>query len=423
MSVMKLSIAVAMAAIAAPLVAGPAIEFALSAIAATAADASFAPAMAVAQKDLAEYLTMRPSEKWDLPEMFGAASESSQSNQSAWPGDLASFYNRKRILVVGGSKGIGRGVALQAAAMGAGAVHIVGSSDAGQTTAKSMRAETPYHQTHSDEQLQADFRFFRANLFTLEGCQKLAEDLAAANQAVADSSKDSRYDLVVFTIGQWPDMNSGKPLTPAGYEKGVFLAIIARLAVFNHLAARDMLATNSVIMYVLASSMDTPPAFILPGMSDAFFTTDFVPSMLKPQSEEYRPQLMPVLATEMTVADVTLMKLAEMHPDKYFIGTYPGLIATGIGSTALGERVMQAAFFVARLLGITISERRCGIHHLAIVHGLVTGMGGASGDGSRQASFWDHKLVARHPPRVALGTEGNAFQDNVFRLLSAIVEI
>jgi hypothetical protein len=268
-------------------------------------------------------------------------------------------------------------------------VHIVGSSSAGKQTLDQVRAAAPAGAGHPGED---SMRFFRANLHKVEGCRALAAEIKAS------VAPGHRYDTLFFTVGQWPDF--ANPLTPGGYEKGVFLAVVARFCVFHMLEKEKLIREDAVIMNVLASAQQTPPGIFLPHGSDEAFLEHFLPSalQLKQAEENFRPSLAGTLLTEGVLGDATVLMLAEQFPKMHFCGTMPGILYTDILPNSLGVTVGRVLFPLANYLGVTMTEWKCGIQHLSIAKACTPLS--ANSSAARNWAFWDHYLVPRRPQRL-----------------------
>merc|ERR1711879_338659 len=100
----------------------------------------------------------------------------------------------KNFLVVGGTKGIGSGIAVALAEAGA-SVHLVGRDRAAaDKTLGKMRVA---QESAGLSSAANSFHFHVADLATVRGCIALAATLAA-------DSKD-KFDGVIMTLGAWPD--------------------------------------------------------------------------------------------------------------------------------------------------------------------------------------------------------------------------
>ena len=91
---------------------------------------------------------------------------------------------------MGATRGIGRGIALSLARVGA-SVTVVGRSEkGGQEVVERMRALAP-------DPLRQSFRFQFADLVTVKGC----EDFTAALRSARKGKQT--FDFLVMTVGVW----------------------------------------------------------------------------------------------------------------------------------------------------------------------------------------------------------------------------
>ena len=109
----------------------------------------------------------------------------------------------RRALVVGGTRGIGRGIALALAANAA-SVTIVGRGP-GDAVVRAMAARAEATAATSNPPA---FRSHAFDLSTVGGCSALVANLARTE------GDDGGYDYVFFTVGVWP--NFSDPFTTDG---------------------------------------------------------------------------------------------------------------------------------------------------------------------------------------------------------------
>ena len=140
--------------------------------------------------------------------------------------DLEPSYKDKTILVIGGTKGIGKAVA-DIIKQAGGRVIVVGRS--AKDGPNSMEAD----------------------LSTVQGCkdleQKMYENLVKA---------EVTFDYVVFSIGVWP--TSEDMYTSDGIHKVLATDILARHLVMKALVANRLLSNEVRVMSILASCQNIP---------------------------------------------------------------------------------------------------------------------------------------------------------------------
>ncbi|KAK3263265.1 hypothetical protein CYMTET_27922 [Cymbomonas tetramitiformis] len=298
------------------------------------------------------------------------------------PSELRQKFGNKSALVIGGTKGIGSGIALQLAESGCREIDIVGrDAVAGSKIVEKMketqhllklRGETSL-QSSGGKDLRCDFTY--ADLSTVQGCKELVESLGEVNQ----------YDIVVMSVGVWPDFRN--PLTPSGFHKVLFLDVVARYILLRELYHKGKLSNTSerasvvdkpVVMSVLASGQKISSSY--ESVKELF---------LRKASNSYREDLMipRTLSAVGLSHDSMLYKASSEYPDVTFIGTFPGLVATDVTASTFGHLFAKIANFIAKLLRVMITPRECGLNHVNILASDKVKL--------RGLTFWDHYLQAR----------------------------
>lgn len=218
--------------------------------------------------------------------------------------ELVSRFNTKTALVVGGTDGIGRAIALALAKAGAD-VFIAGHSP---TKAEwvvanmSVAALKPEHQR---------FDSYAGDLSVVSGCSNFTQTL---------SSKGLKFDYVVLTVGVWPDPIH--PQTAEGVDKMIALDVMARAIISDQLL-RGGLNPKARIMSILASTKVWP----LPPSEDE------IKSLVNGSTTEYGVFDMvqaAAISHDAWLVQASSTVAARNNSGVHFIGACPGIVKDGI---------------------------------------------------------------------------------------------
>ena len=213
-----------------------------------------------------------------------------------------SVLRGRRALVVGGTRGIGRGIALTLASSGA-SVSIVGRSN-GDAVVRAMAERAAAVAPAPAASDAAAFSSHAADLSTVGGCAALVAELAGGEA----------YDYVFFTVGVWP--NFSDPFTADGVERVVALDLLARHVLLKGLVGRSLLQPSARVMNTLASTQRFP-------LIDA----DWVQGRLRASyGDGAAPpgELFSALVPVSAAADAYLQQAASQLPSVTFVGMFPG---------------------------------------------------------------------------------------------------
>ncbi|CAD7959008.1 unnamed protein product [Amoebophrya sp. A25] len=290
----------------------------------------------------------------------------------------------RRALVVGGTKGIGRGTAIALAESGCATVDVVGrdriagasvvqaieavargSGDrqdvVGQSNSTSASSSSTA--TASSPGVQVRAQFLSADLSSVKGCRNFVSQLSA--------SGEPSYDILVFTVGAWPDFKN--PLTSDGFNRVLFLDVFSRyLLIQGLLSARSDSA--SLVMSVLASGQKLSAGGQSKEERQAFLEEKVLSRHITPEARAaYRENtvFMKTLGCAGCAHDHMLAALAEKHKQVKFVGTFPGLVETEVMFSTLGDNIFSRGLnFLGRAVPAasgmqTIEE--CGRAHVDVI--------------------------------------------------------
>ena len=266
------------------------------------------------------------------------------------PADLSPTYEGKRVMVVGGTRGIGRAIACTLREAGA-HVTIIG------------RSAVPFaHVTKASPACDA----FAADLATVVGCRKLVAEVVSAGV--------KPFDYLIFTVGAWPDF--AEPYTSEGVEKVVALDLLARHFVLDGLASAGLLTSGARVLNVLASAQQVP-----------FQTEESIRTRVaavEPPSSMFAA-LLPVGVA----ADAWLQDAAARHPSLSFVGMFPGILPTDLASSTFPRWALPAV--TAAMLPVASSTAEVGLAHATVL--------ASPNVGRRRVSYFNHLLEGRasHP--------------------------
>merc|ERR1719329_150759 len=201
------------------------------------------------------------------------------------------------------------------------------------------------------------FKSYSFDLSTVKGAMGLANALIA---------EGIQLDLVVFTVGMWPDFK--EPRTADGVDKVLAVDLLARYVVLEGVA--PLLRPGSRVMNVLASTLHFP----------------FVPEiagMLSVARTDYH--LFEALPVAGLCADAFLQRAAVRHPDVNFIGTTPGVVQTDLLRGTFPGWLCDLASFL--IMPIAQSEDNSGNIHASILT--------SSNAVQRKVTYFNHLLEGR----------------------------
>jgi len=290
------------------------------------------------------------------------------------PSELSPVYEGKRVMAVGGTRGIGRAIVCTLREAGA-HVTVVG------------RSAVPF--AHVTPKASPDCEAFAADLSTTVGCRKLVSEVAAAGV--------QPFHYLVFTVGAWPDF--ADPYTSEGVEKVVALDLLARHFVLEGLAAAGLLASGGRVLNVLASAQLVP-----------FITAESIRvrvAAVQPPATMFTA-LMPVGVA----ADAWLQDAARRHPSLSFVGMFPGVLPTELASSTFPSWALPA--LTAAMLPVASSAEEVGLAHATVL--------ASPNAGRRRVSYFNHLLEGRASHPLAYAPELGAWITSHLEEVAARVE-
>ena len=207
----------------------------------------------------------------------------------------AGTFKGQRYLVVGGTKGIGRGIALKLAQAGA-SVDVVGRSGGDSVVNEMMKTAV---KLKSD----ADFNFHAADLSTTSACASFVLELQKSQHT---------YAGLVMTLGVWPDFSN--PATPEDYDRVVFIDIIARFLVLRGMISIGALEDGAIVQNVLAAGMAN---------EDNVANVKLIKGAFGREKDRHA-QLEYMKGVVAPAGDIMLWQAAAAYPQFRYIGTNPG---------------------------------------------------------------------------------------------------
>ncbi|KAJ8602494.1 hypothetical protein CTAYLR_001241 [Chrysophaeum taylorii] len=287
--------------------------------------------------------------------------------------ELARSASGKSFLVVGGTRGIGRGIVTAIVRLG-GSCTIVGRRGAAARAREVVASPGRVFVGHD------------VDLSTVAGCVALSDALSADGR---------EFDVVVFTVGAWP--NFSDPTTTDGLERVLQLDLLARHLVLKRLARDDLLSEGAVVVNTLASTVMMP----------------FVSKIgVKVRLERSRPPA--TLATSLppiaVAADAYLLAAATHLPARItYVGMFPGVVNTDVMLSTFPAWAVAILHALQR--PISISEDETALTHLAVAM--------SPNCRRRRVSYWNYLLEARATHRLAYEADLADFVWNFLETTSA----
>mmetsp|Transcript_32045 Transcript_32045/g.48402 ORF Transcript_32045/g.48402 Transcript_32045/m.48402 type:complete len:345 (+) Transcript_32045:111-1145(+) len=249
-------------------------------------------------------------------------------------GEIARRVAKKKIVLVGGTRGVGFGTALTLAKAGA-EVMIVGRSKSSGTKAVDfIREQLPSSSNHDK------VSYVTGDIGTVSSAKRLIEKL---------EKSPTRYDCLVVSAATFPDWSQSLQ-NEDGVEKSFGIAVVGRFLLYHNLS-RFM--NNDVrVLNVLAGGTKFGPRFnkdIATGHRD--------PSFL------FESMLTFAIGNDIMLEMLQRREL-DVKKNATFVSTHPGIIKTDLHR---GQGIWFDAFesFMVMLNGI--SEETAGIRQTSIL--------------------------------------------------------
>lgn len=245
--------------------------------------------------------------------------------------ELTKFYAKHRTLVVGGTRGIGRGIARVIVQSG-GDVTVVGRS---VKSGKDAVTELKSHAKSATQQIS----FIAGDLGTIKSAKELVRTLESV------ANKEGRFDYLVVTAAVFPDWED--LLQEDGLEKGHAIAVVGRYNLYRHMNL--FLKEGGRVLNVMASGQNRH-ALNKETLEGKKNVTSLVEAIL---SWSDAAELM----------QVGVQKSGQFHKTTR-VTTNPGLLSTELH---YGQGKLFEIFEAIGVAFMGISEEQCGLNQASIL--------------------------------------------------------
>lgn len=248
--------------------------------------------------------------------------------------ELAKFYNGKRVLIVGGTRGVGFGTALAIVRAGA-HVTIVGrkiGSALDYLTAAAAAGRNP-----------SPPRYMHGDLETVASTQQLLASLATLG------AKEGLFDYLVCTVAVFPQWDN--LYQEDGLEKGFAIAVVGRHLLYRA-AASFMKMDASTRFLNVAASGNLPYPFDRELAAAKRAPTGLIEGIM-------------VWSNGIEMDQIGLQDFYDKRaPAPTRVTTFPGLLATDLHR---GQGALFDAFEALAVKLMGISEEDCGMQQASIL--------------------------------------------------------
>eukprot|EP00808_Paulinella_micropora_P005379 g79723.t1 len=269
------------------------------------------------------------------------------------PEDLTPFYKSKRCLVVGGTRGVGRGTALALAQAGAWVTVVGRNSQSGNRVVTEMKqAALQARSGRNGQEVRQEvlqgtfrsghFRYLRGDLASARTSLELVQNLTEI------AEKEGKFDYLVVSAAMFPDWKDLRQ--EDGLEKGFAVAVLGRFALYKYVDKFMHTGPSHRVLNILASGMK-PMSF----MNRTLITGPANPTNLFEAIWQWgwANEMMQV-GLEKKKSDFGLTR----------VSTHPGLLVTDLHrGQGLWFDVLETVAYA--LMGIT--EEDCGLRQATIL--------------------------------------------------------
>lgn len=279
---------------------------------------------------------------------------------------LHSVYRGKRVLVVGGTRGVGRGISLALAVAGAELTLVGRSERSGQKMLQELRDVPPTVQgsggAASFSYVQGDLSCARTSLATVDRLLRIAEGSSGGGDDSA-SAGGRPFDYLVVTAGVFPDWASLQQ--EDGLEKAFAVAVLGRYALYKsmHRLLRPTMPSDSGVDNMGPRVLNVLAAGDLPYGS-------FNRAMARGDPASLPTNLFSAIANVGLGNEIMLIRTmrrlrAELgRGDVAMVGTHPGLLSTDLHG---GQGWLMDALEPLGTFFVGIGEEECGLRQAAIL--------------------------------------------------------